>query len=321
MEEPFENTCTWLFERLELLGWIDSHSNFIWIKGKPGAGKSTLMKYAIQTIEHKTMMHSAVIPFFFNGRGAALEKTPLGLYQSLLKQALQNFPVLIAKFLPEYHCKHSQDNAAPQWLVAEVRENFRVAVLEVLSMPPLYIFVDALDECEEDEARKVVTLFDGLRKTAARSKHPLNICFSSRHYPNITAQSCSEISVEDENEQDITAYVGNRLFIEAEKFAEMMSLEREIAEKASGVFLWVCLLVELLRKADDNGESVDDMRKLLSGVPQRLDELFIKIFGTVASDKMAEYLLIMQWVLLAKRTLALVEMQYALGFSSENCHS
>jgi ABC-type glutathione transport system ATPase component len=46
-------TCHWLVEREEYKAWQDmakslEHSGLLWIKGKPGAGKSTLMKWAFQ---------------------------------------------------------------------------------------------------------------------------------------------------------------------------------------------------------------------------------------------------------------------------------
>lgn len=46
-----EDTCQWLFERDEYKAWRDPdkrsiHHGFFWIKGKPGTGKSTLMKCA-----------------------------------------------------------------------------------------------------------------------------------------------------------------------------------------------------------------------------------------------------------------------------------
>ena len=52
-------TCQWLFAREEYTSWRDpealhKHHGFFWIKGKPGAGKSTLMKCAWQYVEMRT---------------------------------------------------------------------------------------------------------------------------------------------------------------------------------------------------------------------------------------------------------------------------
>src|SRR5580692_553515 len=44
-------TCKWLLRMPEYLDWLDIHKlvehyGFLWIKGKPGTGDSTLMKFA-----------------------------------------------------------------------------------------------------------------------------------------------------------------------------------------------------------------------------------------------------------------------------------
>ena len=45
-------TCRWLLKSEQYLSWLnttklDEHHGFLWIKGKAGTGKSTLMKYAL----------------------------------------------------------------------------------------------------------------------------------------------------------------------------------------------------------------------------------------------------------------------------------
>ena len=45
---PLANTCQWLLTRAEYISWrrpdcMENHHGFMWIKSKPGAGKSTLI--------------------------------------------------------------------------------------------------------------------------------------------------------------------------------------------------------------------------------------------------------------------------------------
>jgi polynucleotide 5'-kinase involved in rRNA processing len=40
-----EGTCEWLFKNQKYKEWISQGRGMLYIKGKPGAGKSTLMKY------------------------------------------------------------------------------------------------------------------------------------------------------------------------------------------------------------------------------------------------------------------------------------
>ena len=74
-----EETCQWLFDRDEYKAWRDPdkrriHHGFFWIKGKPGTGKSTLMKCAYNRgLEEFT--DDVILSFFFNARGVKLECT------------------------------------------------------------------------------------------------------------------------------------------------------------------------------------------------------------------------------------------------------
>ena len=83
-------TCKWLLEDSQCVDWLDAskldeHHGFLWIKGKAGAGKSTLMKFATANA-HTTLEDCIVLYFFFNARGNDIEKSTVGTYHSLLFQ-------------------------------------------------------------------------------------------------------------------------------------------------------------------------------------------------------------------------------------------
>jgi hypothetical protein len=70
--------------------------------GGPGAGKSTLMKYAYQEASTNRLLlkNCIILGFFFYGQGEKLQRTPLGLFRSLLHQILSNdkIPQLLSNF-------------------------------------------------------------------------------------------------------------------------------------------------------------------------------------------------------------------------------
>ncbi|PON26350.1 hypothetical protein TGAM01_v204826 [Trichoderma gamsii] len=108
------DTCKWLQESVEYLDWLNpdkirDHHGFLWIKGKPGAGKSTIMKSAPLTAR-KDMRKRIIISFFFNARGDSLEKSTIGMYRSLLLQLLQHIPALQDKLdLSDFIKNHDTD--------------------------------------------------------------------------------------------------------------------------------------------------------------------------------------------------------------------
>src|SRR5436190_12436647 len=95
IDKANESTCTWIEEAPSYKIWERSEGQtasekFLWIKGKPGSGKSTLMKSIIAS-HQKSSAHThnyIYLAFFFNARGAIIERSPIALYKTLLYQLL-----------------------------------------------------------------------------------------------------------------------------------------------------------------------------------------------------------------------------------------
>lgn len=78
MSKAANDTCGWLHDHSTFKAWQEK-LGMIWIKGNPGTGKSTLMKYTIRRFEREMPESTLVIKFFFHGRGSELQKSLLGL--------------------------------------------------------------------------------------------------------------------------------------------------------------------------------------------------------------------------------------------------
>ncbi|MCJ1476720.1 hypothetical protein MMC13_005388 [Lambiella insularis] len=110
VENAHQNTYLWLYDKATGFSkWLavvpTSENSIFWITGKPGSGKSTLMKFAIHNL--KTQQHLlrasptpwSLIPFFFHDRGFDVQKTVTGLLQEMLYQLLSRYPPLIELIL------------------------------------------------------------------------------------------------------------------------------------------------------------------------------------------------------------------------------
>jgi hypothetical protein len=116
------------------------------------------MKFAYANA--KKVTKDIVISFFFNARGEHLEKSTLGMYRSLLFQLLEKLSDLQDLF---DLLGSRTPNDFNQWDIEKVKNLFRLAV-ENLGQRSLTCFIDALDECEEDEVREMVTFWNLLDK-------------------------------------------------------------------------------------------------------------------------------------------------------------
>jgi hypothetical protein len=276
-----DNTCNWLFSTSEYHDWINrwnisKHHGLLWVKGKPGAGKSTLMKKAFQRTEAKNSgTGTTTAGFFFNARGTdQLEKTPLGLFRSILHQVLQQDLGALSHFVPMY-LRKLKTELQVEWHEEDL-QRFLLYTYATPDSKPAFLFIDALDECDENEVRQLVDFFRDLTTKAWSAGAQLNVCLSSRHYPHISIKNCPEVVVERHNEQDILEYIRTEA-----KFIDTISeLQDKIFQKSQGVFLWVVLVVSMLKKSS-NSKSLKWMEKKLEEIPPELDTLFRKLFKQI----------------------------------------
>lgn len=77
VEQPHPNTCEWILELAEYKAWKAESHGLIWIKGKPGAGKSTLMAFLYNRLKEKRCSEPGIyLEFFYNARGTEMQRTP-----------------------------------------------------------------------------------------------------------------------------------------------------------------------------------------------------------------------------------------------------
>jgi hypothetical protein len=303
------STCQWLFEKDEYVDWLNAtklshHHGLLWIKGKPGSGKTTLMKSAYQhTYGHRR--DCTLVSFFFNARHGGLATSTEGMYRSLLCQLLANIPGL--------QCILDEQVERRNWPVSTLSNLFRKAVL-ALGTDRLFCYIDALDECPEAEIRIMTQFFEGLAKSAMAQGIGFHACFSSRHYSNIKLEKCRNLILEDQEDhaKDITAYIRKELRYSIPLRAEITT---EIRRRASGIFLWVYLVVKILNDDDDHGLA-HMIKARLNEIPDDLHKIF---HDTVQrkTGRDAHLIPTLQCIMFAKRPLSCEELYHAVLHGSD----
>jgi WD40 repeat protein/ankyrin repeat protein len=303
-------TCRWFLQSSEYLDWlhptnIQDHHGFFWIKGKPGSGKSTLMKFALANMK-RSQNDTTYLSFFFNARGTQLEKSATGMYRSLLVQLLEN-----ARYSKRvWSALRSTHWLSEDQLMANCEMLKHLLARGVQTIENVAIIIDALDECHEDEVRDMVAFFERLSEDAISDRRTFRVLYSSRHYPHITTLHSMEMVLENQegHSQDIANFVSTELKAGRSQVAALF--RRELSDRASGIFLWVVLVVQILNKAFDHGQ-IHALRKKLNQIPVDLSKLFR---GIITQDKqnLDELKLCLQWVLFAHRPLKREGFYYAV---------
>lgn len=302
-ERAHKGTCDWLFESSQFQMWqnrhnLEKHNGVLWIKGKPGTGKSTLMMHNVTYCERNFKDH-IICAHFFSARGDSDEKGPLGLWRSLVYQMLEKEPLLYDRLVPVFRKK-----ASKAWTEDELRRFLRLEMESPQPRPFLFL-IDALDECDDYSAGQVVDFLEQLSELALEKGVSVNICLSSRYYPQICLSKCIDLFVDQkkEHDEDIERYVRDKVS------SDLSSIQEEIIKKAGGVFLWVVLVIAMLKKKQDAGRP-EEIKDVVSKAPSGLDELFEEILNKDESNR-AETILMFQLVLFAKRLLKPEELYFA----------
>ncbi|KAH7346057.1 hypothetical protein BKA66DRAFT_379441, partial [Pyrenochaeta sp. MPI-SDFR-AT-0127] len=319
-------TCQWLLDNDNYRSWIDEkqvhrHNGLLWLKGKPGAGKSTIIKFAV-TEAKRSRKEDIHVSFFFNARGSLLEKDTRGMYRSLLFQLLTKFPQAQEVF-DEFDILELPQAPRYSWTVMQLKEVMNHAIRE-LGKRWLWIYVDALDECDEDQIRDMVVFFELLGRHTTTSKINLRVFFASRYYPRIVITKKVDLLLEEEEEHalDIERYIRSELRTGSD--VQSTAIERirgEVKRRASGVFIWVVLVVQILNKAYDHGRILG-LERRLQDIPDDLGQLFRGIM-TRDDQNMESMRLCIKWILFAKRPLTREELYFAIysGTDSEEAGS
>ncbi|CAH0053553.1 unnamed protein product [Clonostachys solani] len=311
-------TCEWLFETPSFQRWwhrdeIELNNGVLWIKGKPGAGKSTLMKHILHWCENPDHLKpKLIIRYFFNARGVSEEKSVLGMLRSMVNQLLTEDSTIFDNFFQIFR----QRDANKQdwvWEVAPLT-NFILELAKNKAARPMVILIDALDECDESDVRLVVDFLENLSCHATYSGFELRICLSSRHYPNITMNKMVQLIVETDqgHENDISTYIKAKLRVQDD------GVQEKVQKKADGIFMWTVLVVSILNKEFDQG-SREILEKTLEDVPGDLEEVFANL---LLEDGKAdpETALMFQWVLFSQKLLKPQELFLAtqMGLSPDS---
>ena len=312
IKQAHSRTCKWVFQQKELLDWLDPekyqhHHGLLWMKGKPGAGKSTIMRYLYEHTERlcDDSQAVAIVSFFFNARGVELGRSTLGMYRSITSQILERIPTLQSLL----------DNIRPRntsvesfvWTLEALKDILR-EIVKYLNRTYLICYIDALDECPEDQVRDMVDFFEQLMELATYNH--LHICFSSRHYPNISTKIGYEFVLENQqgHMEDTLNYLGAELVLGNNRLTS--KLKEKVYLKSGRIFLWVVLVVRILRREYDRG-GVHKLMSILNEIPVQVDELFRDILTRDSVD-LPQLVTSIRWVLYAQRPLRLDELYYAV---------
>lgn len=275
--------------------WLQGTSESIyWITGKPGSGKSTLMKFIFDHVKLRDHLkcYAEELPlmlagFFFWGPGSKMQKSHEGLVRTLLHQCLKTRQDLIPAIMPRRWALYNLlgvDSVAPEWTWQELKESFEILSSFHGKEFRLALFVDGLDEFDGDHK----ILIKWVKHNIAR--RGIKLCVSSRRwnvFSDAFGQDCS-LTMQDLTRRDIEHFVQTE-FDNSNAFQDLKAifqdeldqLLREVIEKAEGVFLWVNLVVRSLIETLTDNPSLPHLQANLAEIPTDIKGLYNSIWKSI----------------------------------------
>ncbi|KAJ4183501.1 hypothetical protein NW759_017070, partial [Fusarium solani] len=259
-----------------------------------------------------------ILSFFFHGRGSELQKTPFGLFRSLLYQLLKEVPDALSDLVATFQ-QRCETIGKPgekwQWHQHQLQRLFESSLPRVLETRPLLLFIDALDECGKENAVKLVKVFKSLLQGLPSSDlKEFRICFTCRHYPILDLGGVFEVCLEDENRKDIATFVQYELSSFRER--RLSTIPDLITERADGVFLWAMLVVKRVLDLELEGAGLKQIEAVILRVPQELDTLYRQLIQSMSLDSLK----LVQWICFATRPLSLDELRWAMLVDADCPH-
>lgn len=321
IESPMKDTCIWLLECRAFERWSDEFGHhdgngLIFLKGKPGSGKSVLMKEAFhQTTLKQRGSAFCTAAFFFNLKGDGLEHSLAGLLRSLLYQLLPQYRHHLTEFCKMWEQKEEAECLAGSDLPWE-ESVLKSLLIAIFSSPPVKkakIFIDAVDECDAEDYWHLVQFWGELTKTAS-THGGLSVCMSGRFLPILPF--VTSIIVHNGNGHDIQKYVDQKFeyTIATSGATWTLPLRRKVLNLSGGVFLWVVLVVDDLIKKWAEGTSVQYLLGRLDLIPRELETMFAEMFTDLDPVTKPLTLRLFQWATLATKPLRLHEWHHILAF-------
>jgi hypothetical protein len=294
--EAYKATYEWVFQspppgyrwddfRAHLTGQDISKPYFIY--GKPGCGKSTLMKFIALHKETESLLAQwagkdelTVVKFFSWNVGVPLQKNQTGMLRTFMHTILKKHPELIPTAFPEIYNYWDFNKSPGDPTHAELASSFKGILEPLKAFSKILVILDGIDEFEGDH-RAVSEFIYSLPNAKVKvivSSRPINASLS-------IFKDCPALRLQDLTKNDMDIYVRDQLdphptMVQLIKVhpKEHSEIVFELQEKAEGVFLWVKLVVGILIRGIDAGDDIWQLQEKLRLLPNDLKTLYRRMF-------------------------------------------
>jgi len=197
-----EGTGQWFLNSPEFTDWLQGSGKTLFCPGIPGAGKTMIAAIAVDHLGNLARSKNIGVAYIFCNYKSQADQSVNTLLAAILKQLVQTQPVMAEQVIRLYD-SHSVKRTRPSL------DEIFTALQSACKYSRVYIVVDALDECTDQEGARS-RLLAKLRKL----QHGSNICLmvTSRFIPDIEQEFRSALKLEVRaSDEDVRRYVAGQI--------------------------------------------------------------------------------------------------------------
>ncbi|KAI1205157.1 ankyrin [Annulohypoxylon truncatum] len=320
LQQRQDGTSQWFIESSEFQDWMQSTGATLWCSGAPGAGKTVMASTAIEYIYEKV-------------KGSDTSSLAY-VYCDYRQRQDQKASILLGNIWAQLFRRRGPSATEVEQMFGEIFARFdftptRTHMINLIreeltngDWKRVYVVVDALDECGDENERN--GFIDGLH-----SLQPLvNVLVTSRtlHSDNGGFNDVRSVRFIPTNE-DMSIYINARIR-ESKKISGYVGRKPELADeirrividRANGMFLLCRMHLDSLSRSI----TLKDLKRELSRIPKGenvVKDTYDQAMARIRDQgiNIEEFALrVIRWVCFARRPLKLAELLCALAISPDD---
>ncbi|KFH44826.1 Vegetative incompatibility protein HET-E-like protein [Hapsidospora chrysogenum ATCC 11550] len=315
-----KDSYNWVLDHRRFKAWLDDDQvRLLRIIGAAGMGKTMLLCGIIDHLRELSKERRFVSYYFFRGDISSTRNATAAL-RGLAYLIVHRQPALISHLRDKLHVPNS--SRFDDW---EAMSKILRGILRDPSLPPVYLVVDALDECETGVAK----LLDFVKETSTAENSRVKWLVSGRPDDTVedalaTGIRCPSHSLEitpelvSEAADNYTRHKVSELRIIQHNPTLKIEVYEKLRKNAGGTFLWAALVLEELYRLEFAED--EEIKEVIEKMPASVEALYksmVDRVGTRSNGRFSQRCFrILSATVAAYRPLHLLELRTLAGLKN-----
>ena len=298
-------------------------SPLLWLKGSPGAGKSTLCSVLVRDLYERHEPGSAIAFCFFNSGQGQVSSA-----RYILKVLAYQLRNCIRRTGAESALRsdiREDDKLTESMSLDQFQRKLRGVFVSIDKRAQVFLVLDGLNDYEDEGVKKVI-LHEILRVNRPRARSHIFRCVITSRFTceaRISKEDLIQIDLSTESgvQNDMlrfaTTQLGNILQTSPKRTMPVYDLAKQLCSRANGIFLWLALSLEDIQQV----EYPLNLDHIINLLPGSIDAFYQRALQKIPSQDVEMAQRIFSWLTVASRLLYLPELQEALAVRADRIQS